>query len=101
MMDCGPRQRFVVRGSDGLPLIVHNCVQAAACDQLLETGEAVEAEGFEIVLSAHDEYLTEAPTDREDLSATRLSALMCADLGWNAGLPLAAKGFETQRYRKG
>ena len=25
LIDCGPRSRFVVRGSDGLPLIVHNC----------------------------------------------------------------------------
>jgi len=81
--------------------LFENATQAAACDQLLETGEAIEAAGFEIILSEHDAYLTEAPADRDDLSATRLGELMCADLGWNRGLPLAAKGFEALRNRKG
>ena len=81
--------------------LFENVTQAAACDQLLETGEAIEAAGFEIVLSEHDAYLTEAPADRDDLSAARLGELMCADLGWNRGLPLAAKGFEALRNRKG
>lgn len=81
--------------------LFENVTQAAACDQLLETGEAIEAAGFEIILSEHDAYLTEAPADRDDLSAARLGELMCADLGWNQGLPLAAKGFEALRNRKG
>ena len=81
--------------------LLENSVQGTACDQLLETGEAIEAAGFEIILSEHDAYLTEAPADRDDLSAARLGELMCADLGWNQGLPLAAKGFEALRNRKG
>lgn len=28
LIDCGPRNRFVVWGSDGLPLIVHNCSES-------------------------------------------------------------------------
>ena len=29
IVNCGPRNRFTVRGSDGVPLIVHNCHQIA------------------------------------------------------------------------
>ncbi len=99
-MNCGPRHRFVVRGADGAPLIVHNCVQAASCDQFAEPMAAIEAAGFEIVLGVHDEWVAEAPEGADDLNADYLGDMMCMDLGWNAGLPLAAAGFETDRYRK-
>jgi DNA polymerase len=80
--------------------VFENVVQAAACDVLLETGEPIEAAGFEPVMSVHDEWICEAPRDRDDLSAARLSDLMCAENEWNVGLPLAAAGFETRRYYK-
>jgi DNA polymerase len=51
-------------------------------------------------MSVHDEWICEAPGDRDDLSAARLSDLMCAENEWNVGLPLAAAGFETRRYYK-
>ena len=35
-----------------------------------------------------------------DFTADELASIMCSDLGWNAGLPLAAAGFTTDRYRK-
>lgn len=100
-MDCGPLNRFTILAG-GEPLIVHNCeniVQAAACDQLAECMPLAEAEGYAIVLSVHDELVTEVPDD-DAYSADRLGEVMCSDLGWNAGLPLAAAGFEAKRYRK-
>ena len=91
----------MVRGSDGIPLIVHNCTQAVACDQLLEPQFAIEEAGFGIVLDIHDEIIAEADADRDDLNAEKLGAMMCADLLWNRGLPLAAAGYETTGpYRK-
>ncbi len=80
--------------------IFENVVQAVACDQLSEPMPAIEEAGFEIVLHVHDEDVTEAPEDRDDLNADRLGELMCSPLGWNEGLPLAAAGFEADRYRK-
>jgi DNA polymerase len=77
-----------------------NWTQAVACDQLMETMPIVETAGFEIVLTVHDEDVTEAPIDRDDLNAAYLSELLCSDLGWNVGLPLAAAGYTAQRYRK-
>jgi DNA polymerase len=47
----------------------------------------------------HDELITETPDDPA-YSAEGLSALMAKGPGWSLGLPLAAAGFETQRYRK-
>jgi DNA polymerase len=44
--------------------------------------------------------VTETPIDRDDLNSDRLGELMCADLGWNDGLPLAAAGYDAQRYKK-
>ena len=79
--------------------LFENIVQAAACDQLAECMPLAEAEGYAIVLSVHDELVTEVP-DEEAYSADRLGEIMCSDLGWNAGLPLAAAGFESKRYKK-
>lgn len=79
--------------------LFENIVQAAACDQLAECMPLAEAEGYAVVLSVHDELVTEVP-DEGAYSADRLGEIMCSDLGWNAGLPLAAAGFESKRYRK-
>ena len=98
-MNCGPRHRFVVRGADGQPLIVHNCTQAFARDVLAHNMPAIEAEGYRIVLSVHDELLTETP-DSDEFSSDTLAALMSTVPPWADGLPLAAAGFETYRYRK-
>jgi len=99
-MNCGPRQRFVVLGSDNKPLIVHNCVQAVACDQFAEVMPACEAAGYELVAGVHDEWIAEVDDDDQH-TAAGLAEIMVMDLGWNQGLPLAAAGFETKTYHKG
>lgn len=80
--------------------LVENCVQAVARDQLAYSMAGVEEEGFEIVSHSHDELITEAPLDQPDLNAEKLSGLLSARFPWNVGLPLAAEGFESERYRK-
>lgn len=79
--------------------LFENVVQAAACDQLFECFPAIEDYGYEIVLHVHDEDVTECAIDPK-FNADHLGQLMCSDLGWNEGLPLAAAGFEDIRYRK-
>lgn len=98
LLNCGPRQRFTILAG-GQPLIVHNCTQAVAADQLIYPLPAIEAAGYLPILHVHDEVVAETP-DSEDFTADELGSMMCADLGWNAGLPLAAAGFEAYRYRK-
>ena len=59
----------------------------------------IEARGYEIVLTVHDEIVTEAP-DTRSFSAEDLAATMATNPPWSLGLPLAAKGFEGPRYGK-
>lgn len=99
LMNCGPRHRFVVCGSDGRPLIVHNCTQSVARDVMAENMPECEVQGYEIVLSVHDELLTETDNDL-DHDADGLSAILARVPDWAPGLPLAAAGFEAQRYKK-
>jgi len=74
--------------------------QAASRDVLAYSMPSVEDAGYAITLTVHDELVTEAP-DTDAYSADGLCALMSATPTWAPGLPLAASGFETLRYRKG
>ena len=58
-----------------------------------------ETAGYNVVLTVHDEIISEVP-DSPDFTAGELSALMTPGEPWSTGLPLAAHGFETHRYRK-
>lgn len=56
--------------------------------------------GFKIILTVHDEVICEAP-DRPEFNPAQLSSLLATVPPWAEGLPLAAAGFESYRYRKG
>ncbi|MBO6507324.1 MAG: hypothetical protein JJ979_02370 [Roseibium sp.] len=77
--------------------IIENACQSLAMDVLAYNMPIIEAEGFLIVLLVHDEDVCEAP---EGKTADELSALMSRVPEWLPGFPLAAAGFETDRYRK-
>ena len=79
--------------------LLENCTQAASADQMFYPMFEIEEAGYLPVLHVHDELVCETP-DTEDFTADELGRMMCADLGWNAGLPLSAAGFEAYRYRK-
>jgi DNA polymerase len=79
--------------------LIENCTQAFARDIMAANMQPIEDVGYEIVLSVHDELLTETP-DTDDFNHEGLSALLSAVPPWAAGIPLAAAGFETYRYRK-
>lgn len=103
VLNCGPRHRFVVQDKWGKPLIVHNCenvTQAVARDVLAHGMIGAEDAGYRVVLSVHDELLTETP-DTVNYTHEDLSDIMSINPSWATGLPLAAEGFESYRYRKG
>lgn len=79
--------------------LVENATQAVARDVLAGNMPAIEAAGYQIVLTVHDENITEAP-DTPEFNHEHLAALMAAVPDWANGLPLAAAGFEATRYRK-
>lgn len=79
--------------------LVENLVQGMARDVLAYNMPLVEEQGYEIVLSVHDELITEAP-DSPEYSVDELCALMATTPEWAEDLPLASAGFEDRRYRK-
>jgi DNA polymerase len=79
--------------------LVENATQAVARDVLMHGVRLAEAGGYGVVMRVHDELLCETP-DSEDFTVEGLSACMSRVPAWAIGLPLAAAGFETHRYRK-
>ena len=79
--------------------LAENAVQGAACDLLLEAGPRLEAAGYHIVMSVHDEYITEIKDDNTR-NHREMEKIMSDLPDWADGLPLVATGFEAARYRK-
>lgn len=78
--------------------LLENICQSGARDVMADNMPRIENDGFDIILTVHDEIITEAPVDK---TVDNLSALLATVPSWAEGLPLAAAGFETERYRKG
>lgn len=99
LMDCGPRNRFVVMDEEGAPLIVHNCCQALGRDFMAHAMPIAEKVGYRIILTVHDELVTEAP-DTPEHSGEKLAEIMSILPPWAAGMPLAAAGEDMYAYHK-
>ena len=79
--------------------ICENLTQATARDVLASCLSSVEDHGYKIVLSVHDELITECP-DLPEFNSGALSRLMATPPAWAPDLPLSAAGFDAYRYRK-
>jgi DNA polymerase len=79
--------------------LFENANQAVARDVMAENMPAIEAAGWRILLTVHDDVIAEAPAEA-GLTADRLSAILANNPPWLRGCPLAAGGFEADRYRK-
>lgn len=80
--------------------LVENIIQAFSCDVFYHGKLPAEEAGYEIILEVHDEFITEVP-DSDSFSAEGLSKIMSTNPPWAEGMPIAAAGFETYRYKKG
>ena len=76
-----------------------NVCQTTARDLLAYNLQPIEDAGYEIVLTVHDEVVTEAP-DTDAFSHEHLSSILATNPPWAPGLPLAAAGFVSYRYKK-
>lgn len=79
--------------------LVENVCQAAARDVLAGNMPLIEDAGYSIVLTVHDEVITEAP-DTDDFNDKALSALLSTNPEWAPNIPLNAGGFGAYHYRK-
>lgn len=77
-----------------------NVVQAVACDLLVDAMFRVEAAGFPVTLTVHDEILSEPDNWRDDLSEDRFAEEMAKKSAWAGDLPVTVSAWEDTRYVK-
>jgi DNA polymerase len=77
--------------------LVENITQAVARDLMAEAMLAIDAVGFDIVLSVHDEILVE---HRGEKRYSEFLKIMSSPPQWAAGLPVKVSGWVGRRYRK-
>ena len=80
--------------------LFENIVQAIARDVMAANMPLIEAAGYEIILTVHDEIIAETP-DEPGYNVEHMAGLLAAPPPWALDMPLAAAGFETHRYKKG
>lgn len=78
--------------------LVENCVQATARDCLREAMFALDAAGFDIRATVHDEVIVTEPIGGR--SVEEMAALMGGPIPWAPGLPLRADGYACPYYKK-
>lgn len=79
-------------------VLCENVVQGFSRDVLVEGMMRAEAEGLPIVLHCHDELVSEV-SNRVD-AVQVLEKCMSDPISWAPGCPLAAEGWEGERYAK-
>lgn len=79
--------------------LVENITQAVARDLLVNGMFEAERAGYTVMGTVHDEILSEQHPDAG--SVHELEQVVCRLPKWAEGLPVAAEGFESYRYRKG
>ena len=76
--------------------LVENITQAVARDLMAEAMLALDDAGYEIVLTVHDEIITEVT----DGTIQEFTKIMEQVPSWATGLPVRVEAYESRRYRK-
>lgn len=77
-----------------------NIVQALSADLLIYAMFNVEEAGYPVILTVHDEILSEPDEHRHDLNEDHFAEVMSRLPEWAAGLPVAVGAWEDRRYVK-
>ncbi len=81
----------------GINRLVENIVQALARDILAYSKLLLDARGYKILASIHDEVLLEMDLKHKFKEAKKI---MCIVPLWAEGLPLAVEGYVSDRFKK-
>ena len=76
-----------------------NVTQAVARDLLVEGMKRLRAAGYELVMHAHDE-VCRGDADRSRAAPEEFERLLVEAPAWAQELPIAAKVFECNRFKK-
>lgn len=79
-------------------LLTENVVQATARDIMATAMMALELKGYNVILSVHDEIISEVPDNFGSLD--EMIDIMTRVPAWAKGCPINAEGKEGKRYRK-
>ena len=79
--------------------LFENACQSLARDVMGGNMPYIDSLGYEILLTVHEELITEAP-DKSSFSHEHLSELLSEPPDWARDMPLAASGYEAYRYKK-
>ena len=79
-------------------LLTENVVQATARDMMATAMMALEVKGYNVILSVHDEIISEVPDNFGSLD--EMIDIMTRVPAWAKGCPINAEGKEGKRYRK-
>jgi DNA polymerase len=79
-------------------LLTENVVQATARDLMATAMMSLEVKGYNVILSVHDEIISEVPDNFGSLD--EMIDIMTRVPAWAQGCPINAEGKEGKRYRK-
>jgi hypothetical protein len=98
LINCGPRQRFVVLGVEG-PFIVHNCVQALAADIIMDNSIAFWRQTkLRPALRVHDELVYIVPEKQAEEHLATLQQIMRTPPVWWPELVVWSEGDIADNY---
>ncbi len=80
--------------------LIENGVQATGACLLRRAHVECDRVGLPVVLTSHDEIVCEVPERDAEEAYAALCRIMCNVPDWAEGLPLAASGYISERYRK-
>lgn len=91
------KKKWIFAGTYGGKL-VENVVQAISRDFMAEAMLRVEAAGYQVVLTVHDELVAERAKGEKE--AEDFCNLMAGLPAWGKGCPIKVEGWKGERYRK-
>jgi DNA polymerase len=81
--------------------IAEQCTQATARDLLAHGILNIEKAGYPVVMTVHDETISEVDKGEAKKHLENINEIMCDIPAWAKGCPVKAEGFVCDRYRKG